>query len=104
MTRPGACAIYGLSVADCFTVSEREVAIESPRKPLSVILGLVAFAVLFHFGLCSFYSRSSRTPLAANSTASVVSIRIHTSATSLRGSANSTPNQLYRSTRRSTAE
>ena len=45
------------------------------RKPLSVILGLIAFAVLFHFVLSPFYSRSSRTPLAASRMGSVVSTR-----------------------------
>ena len=67
---------------------------ESLRKPLSAILGLIAFAVLFHFVLNPFYSRSSRTPLTASRTGSELSIRIHTSPSSLRRSANSTPNQL----------
>ena len=96
MTRSGACAIYGLSIADCVIAhaSKREVAMGTLRKPLSVILGLIAFAVLFHFVLSPVYARSRRTPLAASRMGSVVSIRIHTCPSSLGGSANSTPNQL----------
>ena len=48
---------------------------ETLRKPLSVILGLIAFAVLIHSVLSPFYSRSSRKPLTASRTGSVGSTR-----------------------------
>ena len=36
-------------------MESKEVVMETLRKPLSVILGLIAFAVLFHFVLNPFY-------------------------------------------------